>query len=118
MFCIYCGHKIDNTNHFCPYCGMRLIPSPISKKPNPSSLPLALIGFALSVIGIAATSLIFGIGAFLGISVSAAAIILCSIHMKMQHTKPITITGLSLGITGIVLEIAIIACSLASSSLY
>ncbi len=118
MFCIYCGKKIENTSRFCQYCGMNIIPSPVStphQNQKQNNIIPAIIGLALSLIGIAITSILPYVGAFVGVSASIAAIIICSLQMKEHNMKPVAITGFCLGIIGVILSIAIITCYIAAS---
>ncbi len=118
MFCIYCGKQIEHTSHFCQYCGKSVTPSPApafysNQKQN--NITPAIIGLAVSLIGIAITSILPYVGAVVGVSASIAAIIICSLQRKEKDIKPVAITGFSLGIIGVILSIAIIACHIAAS---
>lgn len=119
MFCIYCGKEIMNSSRFCQYCGKSATPSPaklIEVKPKQPNAVVAIIGLALSLIGLAIISLILNTGAILGIPACIAAGVLCSLQIKKTYAKPIAITGLSISIVGTLIGICILLFGMASSN--
>ncbi len=134
MFCSQCGKKNPDNINYCQYCGTPVIcafPSPAPKVDerlietavlNPSvpvekngKKGLAIAGLILSCVGLGISVIccIFG-GMMMGIPLCVAGIILSAVNMKCDSSKAVALSGLIIGIVGVVIGFLMMICFFAA----
>ncbi len=134
MFCSQCGKQNPDNINFCQYCGTPVIhatPSPapeIDEHPIETTIPkpnesldkdgkkgLAIAGLVLSCVGLGISVIlcIFG-GMMMGIPLCVAGIILSAVNVKSASSKAVALTGLIVGIVGVVIGFLMMICFIAA----
>ncbi len=130
MYCSQCGKQNPDNINFCQYCGtpvLHAIPSPapvIAEQPIEAPIlsatvenqsynistekdgkkGLAIIGLVLSCIGLGISVILcFYGGMMLGIPLCIAGTILSAVSIKSMTAKSVALTGLIVGIVGVVI---------------
>ncbi len=134
MFCSQCGKQNPDDINFCQHCGTPVVhttPSPAlavdeqpiettTQNPNTSleengKKGLAIAGLILSCsgLGISVILCFFG-GMMMGIPLCIAGIILSAVNMKNTSSKAVALTGLIIGIVGVVIGFLMMICFFAA----